>query len=112
MKILAILASLVIATTCLADSSTAFKIVKILDTPIFATPIDSSLSDEEMKSELERRRVVQDKAEHEMADLLEKEMTEEELQKTLDFLSSKAGKKFLSTINGKTSLDITNESTE
>lgn len=112
MKFFILLASIAIATSCFADSSTAFKIVKILDTPIFATPIDSSLSDEEMKSELERRRIIQDKVEHEMAELLEKEMTEEELQKTLDFLRSKAGKKFFSTINGKPSLDIINESTE
>jgi hypothetical protein len=86
MKIITILASLAIATSCFADNSTAFKIVKFLDTPIFATPIDSSLN--------------------------EKEMTEEELRKTLEFLSSTAGKKFFLTINGKKSLDIINDSME
>jgi hypothetical protein len=112
MKIITILASLAIATSCFADNSTAFKIVKFLDTPIFATPIDSSLNEKEMRSELERRRIVLDKAEHQMADLLEKEMTEEELRKTLEFLSSTAGNKFFLTINGKKSLDIINDSME
>jgi len=108
-KPILILFSLSLAAVCFAENSTAFKIVKILNTPIFHTAPGTSLSDKEMKAELERRRVAQDKAEHAMSAELEKAMSVEELEQTLEFLTSPAGRKFVATMNGKPVLDEINQ---
>lgn len=110
-KLISLLLSLSLAVACFAESSTAFKIVKILNTLIFLQ-LDTSLSEKEMKAELERRRIAQDKAEHAMAAELEKAMTAEELEQTLEFLTSAAGRKFTATINGKPILDEVNRAAD
>jgi hypothetical protein len=108
-KITSIFFAITFTTACFAHSSTAYKISKILNAPIFKMPTDSSLSEKEMLAELERRRITLDRMEHVMTEQLEKEMTDEELEETLAFLTSPTGKKFFATINGQESLDKINQ---
>jgi hypothetical protein len=108
-KIIPILCAIIFTTVCFADTSTAFKISKILNAPLFKVPLDTSLSEKEMLADLERRRITLDKMEHVMAEHLEKEMSKEELEETLDFLTSPTGKKFFATVNGKAAMDKINQ---